>query len=502
MRKLTVLLVLTGLMAANATGQIGGGVPADLLSFYEFEGDYSNSGSGTAEGQPEGAATIITDTDIDRGQVLSLDGSTGTYVRIDNDDLDSIETEITIAAWVKSYVTDQQWGAPPVGKGYNWRMYFGNDEALFFQVMDTQPQGTSVKATTDIVADMKWHHIAGTYDGARYILYVDGVQDADPVDATGGISNNVSNVFALGAFVKKSPDDIRRYFNGCIDNVRVYNRALSAGEINDIVSPKTASLPQPADEAGVGTSLPELSWRRPEPRHAGELFPVLCDVWFGTDPNEASPTPSFDKIESRLDGDSTANFTPKPLDNDTTYYWKVDCYDPNNGEEIWTEGRLWSFKTGNVPPVAWAGDDKVARLFESTVSVPLDDATVEDDGLPTGSTLTQLWTVVSKPAGASVVFDPDDNGNLEQSVAVNPTVTIDATGTYVLRLTADDEDLTHFDQMTIQAPSCESIKQAGFQLPGDIDGDCDVDLADVAALAVDWAGCNDPQVLACDRPFM
>lgn len=500
MRKLTVVLVLTGLIAANATGQIGGDPPADLLSFYEFEGDYSNSGSGTVEGQPEGAATIITDPD--RGQVLCLDGSTGTYVRIDNDDLDSISTEITIAAWVKSNVTDQPWGAPPIGKAYNWRIYVGDDEAVFFQVMDTQPQGTSIVTVTNIITDMQWHHVAGTYDGARYKLYIDGVQDTDPVEATGDIANNVSHVFALGAFVKKSPDDIKRFFNGCIDNVRVYNRALSAAEISDIVSPRTASLPQPPDGAVVATSLQELSWRRPQPRQANEQDPILCDVWFGTDPNEASPTFSFDKIESRLDADSTANFTPKPLTNDTTYYWKVDCYDPNNGVEILTEGSLWSFETGNVPPVAWAGLDKVARLSESTVSVPLDDATVEDDGLPTGSTLTQLWTVVSKPAGATVVFDPDDNGNLEQSDAINPTVTIDATGTYVLRLTADDEDLTHFDQVTIQAPSCESIKQAGFQLPGDIDGDCDVDLADFAALVADWAGCNDPQVLTCDRPFM
>ena len=449
-----------------------------------------------------GAATIITDPDTDRGQVLSLDGSTGTYVRIDNDDLDDISTEITIAAWVKSNVTDQQWGAPPVGKAYNWRIYFGDGEEAFFQVMDTQPEGTSIKATTNIVLDMQWHHVAGTYDGARYKLYIDGVQDTDPVEATGPVPNDVSNVFALGAFVKKNPDDIKRYFNGCIDNVRVYNRALSAAEINDIFSPKTASLPQPPDEAGVGTSLQELTWRRPLPRHANEQFPVLCDVYFGTDPNVASPAFSFDKIESRLDDNFTDKFLPKPLADDTTYYWKVDCYDPNNGGEILTEGPLWSFKTGNVAPVVWAGVEKVARLSENTYVVGLDDATVDDDGLPTGSTLTQLWTVVSKPAGATVVFDPNDNGNPEQSAAVNPTVTIDATGTYVLRLTADDEDLTHFDQVTIQAPSCESIKQAGFQLPGDIDGDCDVDLADLAALAADWAGCNDPQVMACDRPFM
>ena len=190
------------------------------------------------------------------------------------------------------------------------------------------------------------------------------------------------------------------------------------------------------------------------------------------------------------------------MNNFTTYYWRVDCYDPNNGVEIFAEGPLWSFTTGNVAPVAFAGEDKVARLSETTITIELDDATVEDDGLPTGSTLTQLWTIESKSDGSTVVFDPDNDGNSEQSTAVNPAITIDATGTYVLLLTASDEDLTHYDKVTIQAPTCETSKQAGFQMPGDLDGDCDVDLADLAILAADWATCNDPQNLTCDRPFI
>jgi len=489
MRKQAVLLILTGFIAAISN--------AELVSFYEFEGNYENTGTGSAVGQPLGGAEIV--IDAIRGSVLSVDGN-GDYVRIDNDDIDHITSVITVAAWVKSAGTN--WSdAGVVTRGYNWRVYISGSANGTFQCMDTEPKPTKVRGSVDI-NDGEWHHVAGTYDGLQYVLYIDGVQDGAAVAATGPIATNTSNKFVIGAFLKTSDPAAKKEYDGFIDDVRVYDHILSASEIKDIVFPKHASLPQPANGATAGTSLPELRWLRPQPRHANEQFPVLCDVYFGTDPNVASPNFSFDKIESRLDGDSTANFTPKPLVNYTTYYWKVDCYDPNNSGEILTEGPLWSFKTGNVPPVVWAGDDKVARLSESTVSVPLDDATVEDDGLPTGSTLTQLWTVVSKPAGATVVFDPDDNGNLDQSTAVNPTVTIDATGTYVLRLTADDEDLTQFDQVTIQAPSCESIKQAGFQLPGDIDGDCDVDFADVAALAADWAGCNDPQVPACNRPFM
>lgn len=486
MWKLTVLLILTGLIATISN--------AELVSFYEFEGNYENTGTGSAVGQPVGDAQIVTDPT--RGSVLSVDGNLD-YVRINNDDINHITSVITVAAWVKSAGTN--WSdAGVVTRGYNWRIFVSNSANGNIQCMDTSPPGSKGRGTVDI-NDGEWHHVAGTYDGLQYVLYVDGVQDGPAVAATGSIATNVSNKFVIGAFFKTTdpPDTKKKEYNGFIDDARVYDHVLSAGEISSIVFPNYASPVQPTNGATVSTNLPELIWLRPEPRDPCELLPILCDVYFG-DPNVGS---SFDKIESRLDGDSTANFTPKPLDSYRTYYWKVDCYDPNNGEEIMTEGPLWSFDTGNIPPVAWAGVDKVARLSEITVSVPLDDATVDDDLLPTGSTLTQLWTVESKPASATVVFDPDD-GNPEQSVAVNPTVTIDATGTYVLRLTADDEDLTDFDQVTIQAPSCESIKQNGFQLPGDIDGNCGVDLADLAALAADWASCNDPQVLTCDKPFM
>jgi hypothetical protein len=483
-------IILTGVCLIAAISN------ADLVSFYEFEGNYENSGTGTAVGQPLGDAEIV--IDAMRGSVLAVDGD-GDYVRIDNDDVEGIDSVMTVAAWVKS--SQNNWSAHDsiVSRGYNWRLFVTGSKDGTFQCMDTVPAGSKVRGSVDI-NDEQWHHLAGVYDGTQYIFYVDGVQDGPAVAATGVISLTTSHKFTIGAF--ESSEEVKRWYGGYIDDVRVYDHVLSASEIKDIVFPKHAYLPQPANGAIEGTNLQQLSWLRPQPRYPDETEPILCDVWFGADPNVASPTFSFDKIESRLDADVTENLTPTPLANDTTYYWKVDCYDPNNGVEIFTQGPLWSFTTGNVAPVVFAGDDKVARLSETTITIELDDATVEDDGLPTGSTLTQLWTVVSSPEGSTVVFDPDNDGNPEQSTAVNPTVTIDTTGTYVLRLTADDEDLTRYDQLTIHAPSCESTKQAGFQMPGDLDGDCDVDLADLAALALDWATCNDPQNLTCDKPFI
>ena len=69
-----------------------------------------------------------------------------------------------------------------------------------------------------------WTHVALTYDGATMRLYVNGVQAASQAQ-TGAIETN-SNPLRIGGNVPYG-----EYFQGRIDEVRVYNRALSQAEI-------------------------------------------------------------------------------------------------------------------------------------------------------------------------------------------------------------------------------------------------------------------------------
>ncbi|MEK7560888.1 MAG: LamG-like jellyroll fold domain-containing protein [Patescibacteria group bacterium] len=71
-----------------------------------------------------------------------------------------------------------------------------------------------------------WTHIVATYDGTMK-LYIDGAQQAD--EDTGAISYN-ANQATIGANIGSSP----QRFNGLIDDVRVYNRALSAEEVQGL----------------------------------------------------------------------------------------------------------------------------------------------------------------------------------------------------------------------------------------------------------------------------
>jgi hypothetical protein len=150
--------------------------------------------------------------------------------------------DVTIDAWIN---------LPPGSSGYKPVV----DKIYFPPGMFTLPLGyylgvnnglavggldysLPVGATGPNVADGKWHHLALTvirsaYDGGK--LYVDGV----PVkfDPTALVVTDLSNpaTFRIGA--DHDAGGIR-YFNGCIDEVQFFKRALSAGEIYSIYAAK------------------------------------------------------------------------------------------------------------------------------------------------------------------------------------------------------------------------------------------------------------------------
>ena len=72
-----------------------------------------------------------------------------------------------------------------------------------------------------------WYHIVGGYTGTAWVLYVNGVLVKSTVGA--GPTAVASSLFTIGAATFMGT--VSRYFNGNISSVQVYNRALSADEV-------------------------------------------------------------------------------------------------------------------------------------------------------------------------------------------------------------------------------------------------------------------------------
>src|SRR5262249_14471930 len=77
------------------------------------------------------------------------------------------------------------------------------------------------------VNDGNWHMVTGTYDGATVRVYVDGALSGSGA-RTNGLANTTTGP-TIGAY--NASGIMGGFFNGSIDGVRIYSRALSAAEV-------------------------------------------------------------------------------------------------------------------------------------------------------------------------------------------------------------------------------------------------------------------------------
>jgi len=159
---------------------------------------------------------------------LLFDGK-GDYVRIANESKFDFNGEVTVAAWIKVNRFDKEWQAIVTKGDSAWRLQRNqNTGALEFactglKVPSGSPYGGLYGNKT--VDDGKWHHVAGVYDGEKMYIYIDGMVDVSQ-PASGAIAANDHPVF-----IGENAEMNGRFWNGLIDDVRVYNCALGQTEI-------------------------------------------------------------------------------------------------------------------------------------------------------------------------------------------------------------------------------------------------------------------------------
>jgi sialidase-1 len=110
--------------------------------------------------------------------------------------------------------------------------------ALITTVNGAAPPATAWVATTGALNDDRWHHMALRRTGGRLILTIDGKATSVP-DVPGTVSRSSTFGVHLG-----QKADSRGWLSGSLDEVRVYNRALSDQEL-ERVRTSNAPIPDP-----------------------------------------------------------------------------------------------------------------------------------------------------------------------------------------------------------------------------------------------------------------
>ncbi len=159
------------------------------------------------------------------GKALSFDGSND-YVSVPSV---NPTTAITVEAWVKSAISTGYSGVWQLVSKYNAYILgtgsTGGNNMNFIVYTTTWQYGTYYT----VPDPQNWHHFVGTYDSVARVkkLYVDGIQKTSDV-ITGTINPDTG---PLHIAHRESSAIGTDHFNGTIDEVRIYGRALTAMEI-------------------------------------------------------------------------------------------------------------------------------------------------------------------------------------------------------------------------------------------------------------------------------
>ncbi|MEN6442287.1 MAG: LamG domain-containing protein [Methanoregula sp.] len=243
-----LLILVTGVFAGPVT-TAGSADPVMYLNFNEGSGIYALDASGHGS-----TGTIYGATRIDNGgcgRALSLNGIDN-YVEIPYSSNNHPEKEITVSCWfyVNSY--DPQVLVSSYHDG-GYRLAFADGQDLWWTINLDETGDVSLPIRHDSISLKKWHYLTGSYDGTTSKIYLDGILLAQQ-NTTGTIRYSTQNYVMLGAdagdATKPSPV-CPEYLSGGLDEVRIYNRALTYGEVLDdkLRCPTEPGVPEKATRA-------------------------------------------------------------------------------------------------------------------------------------------------------------------------------------------------------------------------------------------------------------
>jgi len=318
---------------------------ADLIGWWRFdEGAGTTATDSSGKGNDAGfAGSPVWVEDGKLGKALKFNGSSDYLAAPDSESLDINGDQLSIAAWING----EDWPAAnhilrkiaDTGTGSIYMIRVQPDSVRVY--LNTSAGETIVQGTT-VLPTNEWNHTALTYDGAQALIYVNGRVDI-AMDVSGEVTQS-DNELRIGR------GEPAGYFMGMIDDVRLYNHALTEDELVSAMEGSGAGYPlargpDPKDGALHPDTWVNLSWSPGD-------FAVSHDVYLGDDFSQVEEATQNSDV---FRGNQTSTFYvagfpgfayPEGLVPGATYYWRIDEVNEADPNSPW-KGPVWSF---SIPP--------------------------------------------------------------------------------------------------------------------------------------------------------
>ena len=479
-RKIAVFLMVL-MTSCFFSGLVHADLNDGLVAYYPFNRNANdesvNENNGTVNG-----ATLTTGRFGDADSAYSFDGDDVILVP-DAEQLDTITntTDFSISLWLKFSSFPETENSFGLMQQYErdtnrWSLYIKNYEdkinirlgyhdGAWHQILDSELPSPILN---------KWYNIIITRSENTWILFLNG-QAINETNFS-ELMVNPSAPLDIGVFKYLYANNFFSGFSGIIDDIRIYNRALSEIEIQELFDNSTPTNTKPSANAGIDQSS-----------HPGQV--VTLDGSGCSDIDEDYPLTYAWKIiqkpiESTVElSDSTIVSPILTTDLPGDYIIQLTVTDSKG---LSSEPDTVFISTFNTPPVADAGEDQAIIVVGSTVTL---DGTQSYD--IDGDTINYAWSILSTPEGSTTtLYNPPP---------ATPTFVADIHGDYVFQLVvADQWSSSTPDKVTVSFDNVTAVADAGGNqsvVQGDtvsLDGSASTD-ANFDELTYSWSIVSKPE---------
>ena len=225
----------TGLVINSTTGEID--LSASTVASHTITYDTTSSGSSVCPNTSTQTVDIAL-AGIANNYSMSFDGSDD-YIDVGDNNSLNPTSQLTLSVWVKKIGSGT--GSTPAvyssskSSSNNGGFLIMSSSNRFQFYVDTTGSGgwVSIQNNVGIVTN-QWYHIVSTWDGSNIKMYVDGVLQTN----TASVSQIVYSIDISATIGKYATS----YFNGSIDEVAVWNTALTSTQVSEIYNATGTNL--------------------------------------------------------------------------------------------------------------------------------------------------------------------------------------------------------------------------------------------------------------------
>ena len=230
-----------------------------LVAYYPFNGNANDKSGNTNDGTVYGGATLALDRFGTEDSAYLFDGETG-YIEVPHDSTLDLPSEITISAWINtqgplegedSYAVVHKGGYGETPEtDLNYVLYGAGGLKVRGGFEDGTGANSLYSSQGSYQAD-KWQHISWTYDGSYLRIYINGSLDSSFAETHS--PNTLNHPMSIGVEMRSA--EFRFWFKGLIDDVRIYSRALSEAEIQEMYTLEKRANNAPVITQGENVSV-------------------------------------------------------------------------------------------------------------------------------------------------------------------------------------------------------------------------------------------------------